>query len=284
VDIRRPRELAAQTMWSTSRICGPVFARRAVAIALGLAVLGFGAGPAFAQSLTGQPPTGQPTAPVDGSSVQAEALQPPLRSPLEPEAPVEDASARKGFVLQLTAGLSLGATAGYPAGPKFKGVPELYGSTPLLVGGGFRIGVLAALHRMFNVGFFGGFNRHGNAAWKNIAGGFGLRLELFPFAASSCGCRTPSFIEQVKQNLGVYGDFGIGSVSTDVIQPPAGSGKIETIGGVQALVAGGVFYEFRLGKNFILGPDLRYEVVTTSNAAHNAFSLGLRVAWYPGRD
>jgi hypothetical protein len=207
-----------------------------------------------------------------------------LRSPSEPDPALEDVGARKGFVLQLSGGMSFGATKGYPAGPKFKGVEELYGSTPLLIGGGFRVGVLAALHRMFNVGFFAGFNRHGSAAWKNIAGGFGLRLEVFPFAASSCGCRTPSFVEQVKQNLGVYGDFGIGSVSTDVTQPPPGSGKIETIGGVQALLSGGVFYEFRLGKNFILGPDLRYEVVTTSNADHNALSLGLRVAWYPARD
>jgi hypothetical protein len=266
-----------------------------------------GSGPLRAPSSANEPPRSAPPnvpgasrpidrtagGPISAAMTTANAVDMPAESvpgadgTQKPLSNLErlDAEARdtQAIVIGVSGGLALGATEGYPPGDKFRGVPELYGSTPLLVGFSNRLTLLAALHPMFNVGVFVGFGSQSNARWSNVAGGGGLRLEAFPFA-SLCGCELKSpFLAHASRAFGIYGDFGIGSVSAKLKEQPASGGKVETIGGVQALLGVGLFYEFRLGTNFVLGPDLRYEVVTTTNADHNSFNLGLRFAWYPGR-
>jgi hypothetical protein len=187
---------------------------------------------------------------------------------------VQKPTVRNGLILGASFGIGLASAAGYPNDVLFDKNPDFYASTPALFGYGVNFMAMGALTSYVNVGVFGGYAAFENSNWKSVGGGGGLRIEAYPLIAV-CPCVIPA---KITNHLGVYGQFGIGAVSTDVKRP----GRYETVGGVESILSGGAFYEFWLGKLFSAGPDMRYEVITSRTSDRNSFLLGLRFAFYPG--
>jgi hypothetical protein len=181
---------------------------------------------------------------------------------------------RDGFMIGGSFNFGLGAASGYPNDVRLDKNPDYYGSTPMLPGFGFNLFMMGAIAPYLNVGFFGAYAAFGNGDWSSVGGGGGLRLETYPLFWV-CPCAIP---KTITENLGIYGQFGLGSVSTNVTRP----GNYETIGGVQSMLAAGVFQEFKPTRWFALGPDLRYEVIASRTSDRNSLMLGLRIALYPG--
>jgi hypothetical protein len=224
-------------------------------ILLGLFVVSL---PTFAQ-------TAQPAAEV--SVAPALSAEPVADVVVEP-------AIRDGVVLGASFGVGVGSASGYPNDVLYDRNPDYYGSTPMLPGYGLTFTIMGALTPYLNVGVFGGFANFGNSDWKSSGGGGGLRIEAYPLMAV-CPCVIP---KTITSNVGVYAQFGVGAVSTEVLRP----GKYETIGGVEGTLAAGAFYEVWLGRLFSLAPDLRYEVINSRTSDRNSLMAGVRLAFYPG--
>jgi hypothetical protein len=210
---------------------------------------------------------------LDSSATSTEKATVSPEGDTKPEDKVQGPSWRNGLMLGASFGVGVGAAEGYPNDVLFDKNPDYFGSTPALFGFGYTFTVMGALTSYLNVGIFGGGATFQNADWKSVGGGAGLRIEAYPLMAV-CPCVIPT---QIANNLGAYAQFGLGAVSTEVKR----EGRYETLGGVQSILSAGAFYEFWLGRTLALGPDVRYEVITSRTSDRNSFLVGLRAAFYP---
>lgn len=216
------------------------------------------------------PPADAPTV-TPGTPVPA---TPPSAAPMDAAEPQH--AIRDGMMLGASFGVGVGSASGYPNDVLYNGNPSYYGSTPMLPGYAMTFTLMGALTSYLNVGVFGGFANYGNGDWKSTGGGGGLRLEAYPLIGV-CACVIP---RTIASNLGIYGQFGLGAVSTEVLLP----GRYETIGGVESILAAGAFYELWVGRAFSVAPDLRYEVIASRTSDRNALTAGIRLALYPWND
>ncbi len=240
------------------------------------------AAPALAQE--SPPAITVPSASAPPVAADAAVAPVPAASPALPNAPTPADTAapsstkppkplRDGVVLGASLGFGVASASGYPNDVRLNQNPDYYGSTPLLPGYSFSFMFMGALTPYLNVGVWGGGATFENSDWKSVGGGGGLRVEGFPLMAF-CACVMPPVLANY---LGIYGQVGVGSVSSRVKR----EGNYETVGGVQSIIAAGAFYEVKLGKMFAIGPDLRYELIASRTSDRSSLVLGARLAFYP---
>jgi hypothetical protein len=182
------------------------------------------------------------------------------------------AERRSGWLFGFGMGLGVAGASGYPNDANKIGMSQYYdGSNPM----GGAGGTLFAMYSLSDWLSFGAFYTRAqfrSGDWYTYGGGGGIRVDLFPFY----------YLAPWARDLGVYGQFGIGTSTlapTDGTQAPAS--------GTESFLAGGVFYEFWLGRmlhgHWTAGPTLEYDAeVTQSNQRYGAL-LGGRVAFYTAR-
>ncbi len=185
-------------------------------------------------------------------------------------APDRPAARRSGVALGFTYGASIGSSSGYPNDSALIGDPNDYSASGVMGGAGGNFFLMGALSDYMNFGFWFGTTTLANANWRSTGGGGGFRVEVFPLFALGRGFR----------DLGVFGQFGIGSTALE--HKSTGI----TSNGLESFLGAGVFYEFwlfrALGGHFALGPSLEYDAVVTEPMERHGALLGARFLWYGG--
>lgn len=195
-----------------------------------------------------------------------------LAAPEAPVKPTENgAERRSGIVFGLSAGLfGLGGASGTPNSASKIHDSRYYSSSGLMLGNSFTLFIMGALADPLSVGFF--FNGQGfsNGDYKAAGSGFGLRVDLYPFAAFK------QFKPYLK-DMAVTSEFGIGGTlltpkNTDTVLAQ----------GTQSFLSTGFLYDMKvarlLGGHLSLGPELDYQVITSTSAEQHGFSLAFRIA------
>ena len=184
---------------------------------------------------------------------------------------VEKRTERSGLVVSLMLGVGISGASGYPNNSNQIGDPNYFSSSDVMAGSASGLYIGGALADYLNVGFFFESETGKSKEWQGRMSGFGLRVEAFPLV----------YAVPTLKNLGLYGQFGIGSAKLDVTAPgyPEASG-------VQSFIGVGVMYEWRIfrlfGGHAVAGPFLEYDNVYSTAISSGAGILGGRIAFYGG--
>src|ERR1700722_8632374 len=181
------------------------------------------------------------------------------------------AETRTGIQLGLILGGGVAGSAGYPNSATKIGDPDYYSASGLMYGSTFSLLIMGALSDYLNFGFWFGSGSFQNKDWRSTGGGGGFRLEVFPLY---------SLVPKLK-NLGVAGQFGIGTTTLDAkFQANVSSD------GNESFLGPAVFYEASiakfLGGHAVLGPNLEYDVIQARSIERNGATLSLRAVFYGG--
>jgi hypothetical protein len=193
------------------------------------------------------------------------------------DAPASDAwltrrpETRTGIQLGLTLGGGVAGSSGYPNNATKIGDPDYYSASGIMGGSTFSLLIMGALSDYLNFGFWFGSASFQNHDWRSTGGGGGFRLEVFPLYA---------WVPKLK-NLGVAGQFGIGTTTLDAKFKANVSSD-----GTESFLGAGVFYEAPvarfLGGHAALGPSLEYDVIQARSIERNGMTLSLRAVFYGG--
>lgn len=194
---------------------------------------------------------------------------------------------RKGFMLTLAFGQSLGTASGYPNDVQKIGVPAYFSSSGAMLGGGFQMIIGGALTDYFNFGVLFGGGGFKNDNWEVSAGGTGFRVEAFPAVVAF-----PKLTGLA--HLGLAVDLGVGNVKIQAKASPediaagnaAAARGYSTVEGFQSALGIGLFYETKLfsllGGHVSLAPELSYRTAYTAWSQVNYGTLAARLTFYGG--
>ncbi|HRH01048.1 MAG TPA: hypothetical protein PLR99_32615, partial [Polyangiaceae bacterium] len=228
-----------------------------------------------------------------GTAIMAVSAPPPplpasALAPLEtdPERRKVKHRYRKGFMLTLAFGQSVGTASGYPNDVQKIGVPAYFASSGALLGGGFQMVIGGALTDYFNFGVLFGGGGFKSDDWEVAAGGTGFRVEAFPAVVAF-----PKI--QGLAHLGIAADLGVGNVKIQAKANPDNPAEVAsatrgytTIEGFQSALGIGLFYETSLfsllGGHVSLAPELSYRTAYTASSQVNYGTLAARLTYYGG--
>ena len=206
------------------------------------------------------------------SATAAAAAAVPVNEPPPPADFDAPAKLRSGIVLGLTFGGGLFGASGYPNASSQIGDPRYYSASGLMGGTADSLLVMGAISDYLNFGFWLGGNSSTNGHWQSVAGGLGLRVELFPLIRLY-----PQLV-----GIGLFGSFGVGSGSLKSKEPD----PVAEAQGVQSFLGAGAFYEFPfghvLGGHFGVGPSLEYDAVWSQPFERHGAALAVRFVLYGG--
>jgi hypothetical protein len=181
------------------------------------------------------------------------------------------AETRTGIELGLVFGGGVAGSSGYPNNATKIGDYDYYSASGWMAGSNFDLLIMGALADYLSFGFWFGAGNYQNRDWRSIGGGGGFRLEVFPLY---------TLVPKLK-NLGVLGQFGIGSTTLDA---KFNSGVSSD--GTESFIGTGIFYEASVAKFFgghaSLGPSLEYDVITSRSIERNGLTFNLRAVFYGG--
>jgi len=186
------------------------------------------------------------------------------------------AERRSGIVFGTAIGLfGVGSASGTPNNANQYRDQRYYSSSGPMIGNTFSLFVMGALADPISFGFMFTGGSYSNGDFKSSASGFGLRVDLYPFAV--CKCFKP-----FMRDLGLVEELGIGSVR---LTPKEDTGKI-LADGTQSFLSTGFFYDLKvahlLGGHLSLGPEIDYTVVSTTTAESHGAAVAFRVAFNGG--
>ena len=186
------------------------------------------------------------------------------------------AERRSGLVFGTSVGIfGLGGASGTPNNANKINDSRYYSSSGLMLGNSFTIFVMGALADPISFGFF--FNGQGfsNGDYKSGGSGFGFRLDLYPFAI------TKRFNPALR-DLALTSEFGIGGMQ----MTPKNDDKTTLAQGTQSFLSTGIMYDVKvaklLGGHLSLGPEVDYQVITSTSAEQHGASVAFRLAFNGG--
>lgn len=186
------------------------------------------------------------------------------------------AERRSGIVFGLSFGVfGLGGASGTPNNANKINDSRYYSSSGLMLGNSFTLFIMGALADPISFGFF--FNGQGfsNSDYKASGSGFGFRLDLYPFAISK-------MFKPALRDIAITSEFGIGGV----LMTPKNDDKTISAQGTQSFLSTGIMYDLKvaklLGGHLSLGPEVDYQVVTSTSAEEHGVSVAFRVAFNGG--
>jgi hypothetical protein len=182
---------------------------------------------------------------------------------------------RSGLVVGLLFGYGLGGASGYPNNSTQIGNQAYYSSSDLLAGSGSALFIGGALADYLNFGFWFGGGTFQSHDWTLKEGAFGVRAEVFPLYSFA----------PVLKGLGAFAQFGFGTTTLDVKNPPQGVTYPEAKG-TQSFIGVGALWEFTIfhlfGGHAVIGPTLEYDAYYSSPMSAGSGLLGGRFAFYGG--
>ncbi|MGH7283783.1 MAG: hypothetical protein ACRELY_19840 [Polyangiaceae bacterium] len=197
-----------------------------------------------------------------------------------PEAPVKPtengAERRSGIVFGLSLGVfGLGGASGTPNNANKINDSRYYSSSGLMLGNSFTLFIMGALADPISFGFFFNGQSFSNGDYKASGSGFGFRLDLYPFAISKQ-------FKPILRDIAVTSEFGIGGV----LMTPKNDDKTISAQGTQSFLSTGIMYDMKvaklLGGHLSLGPEVDYQVVTSTSAEEHGVSVAFRLAFNGG--
>ena len=186
------------------------------------------------------------------------------------------AERRSGLVFGTSVGIfGLGGASGTPNNANKINDSRYYSSSGLMLGNSFTIFIMGALADPISFGFF--FNGQGfsNGDYKSGGSGFGFRLDLYPFAI------TKRF-KPALRDIALTSEFGIGGMQ----MTPKNDDKTTLAQGTQSFLSTGIMYDMKvaklLGGHLSLGPEVDYQVITSTSAEQHGVSVAFRLAFNGG--
>jgi hypothetical protein len=175
------------------------------------------------------------------------------------------AQRRSGFVGAIDLGFGLGNASGYPNEISKIDDPDFESSTGSAFGSTWSIWAGGALRDWFTFGL--GLMSIGAASKDIKAGGsaFILHVEAFPLWTMGGSLR----------DLGVYTNFGAGSMAIT-----GGPEKAE--GGLMSVLGGGLHYELWRPGHFAIGPMLEGSYLYSQSGEAFGVFAGIRSSFYGG--